>query len=572
MAAWLVTSPASSCRRSIALRSVTTTGGVLGSLGGLAWRVRSPGGAIDEARKPKNTLRSRRRLCNMMGGTRIKHSIRGYPPAKRRGLHSVAPTAIELVLSTMNSKKSRDAAPRPRLGLRLGHSNSVMSVGFSHDGELIASSSAEGTVKLWDVASGELLRTIVVRDPQDDGEEVWLDTIWVEHGTVTFLKDDAVPLVEVESRTVWRFRLRGKDRTLALDMRGWIVSLDGTLRAWRMPFRLADACTGDELWTLEHDERTRGIAKRRAGLSGEAISPSEDIWWAAHVGPVAFSSDSGTIAFMRQRALELRDARTGSIKSVVHMPDDMLGEETAIAVAHDGSTAAAAGSLSNGVHSFLLQWDVETGELTHSTLVAFSEMEQLAFSPDGGMIVAGTRGGLLLRWQPRKDDTVLETRMPGSDKWIRDLAFSSDGASLGVACDDFTVRLYDASTFMLKHTLGTVNRELYAVDVSPDGGTIATVGADTMIRLWDAATGAPKRTFPGLVSSSANMSYSRDGSRLLLCSHLIPLRLLDARNGNILREFLTGDGVPMSSAMSSDGSLLAVAAQWNAYSESAITA
>jgi WD40 repeat protein len=43
-----------------------------------------------------------------------------------------------------------------------GHSDPVMSVAFSPDGQLVASGSYGGTVKLWDVATGAVLETLEV--------------------------------------------------------------------------------------------------------------------------------------------------------------------------------------------------------------------------------------------------------------------------------------------------------------------------------------------------------------------------------------------------------------------------
>src|SRR4051812_6637834 len=49
---------------------------------------------------------------------------------------------------------------QPELIVQNGHSSVVSSVAFSRDGKTLATSGADQTIKLWDVASGGELRTL----------------------------------------------------------------------------------------------------------------------------------------------------------------------------------------------------------------------------------------------------------------------------------------------------------------------------------------------------------------------------------------------------------------------------
>ena len=48
-----------------------------------------------------------------------------------------------------------------------GHSNLICSVAFSPDGKTLASSSCDGTIKFWDVKTGECLKTLIAERPYE---------------------------------------------------------------------------------------------------------------------------------------------------------------------------------------------------------------------------------------------------------------------------------------------------------------------------------------------------------------------------------------------------------------------
>src|SRR5215831_11753373 len=51
-------------------------------------------------------------------------------------------------------------AQKPELVVQTGHSGLVAAVAFSTDGKTLASGSGDNTIKLWDVTSGNELRTL----------------------------------------------------------------------------------------------------------------------------------------------------------------------------------------------------------------------------------------------------------------------------------------------------------------------------------------------------------------------------------------------------------------------------
>ena len=235
----------------------------------------------------------------------------------------------------------------------------VSSVSFSPDGATLASGSWDGTVRLWDVATGEAIATL-------EGHTDWVFSVSFSPDGATLASgswDDTVRLWDVatgeaiatlEGHTYAVFSVSFSADGSTLASGSW----DGTVQLW-------DVVTGEPIVTLEG--HTSGVSS------------------------VSFSPDGSTLA-------------SGSGDDTVRLWDVVTGEPIATLEGHtdwvfsvsfspDGATLAS-GSLDGTVRL----WDVVTGEPIATLEGHTDRVESVSFSPDGATLASGSLDGTILLW------------------------------------------------------------------------------------------------------------------------------------------------------------------------------
>jgi WD40 repeat protein/serine/threonine protein kinase len=399
--------------------------------------------------------------------------------------------------------------------------DSPASVAFSPDGKTVAAAiSLAGVVKVWDVATGELKKTL------ERGNGL---------NTVAFSPDGKSLASGGEQRSVIVWDLATGNRQFTFVGHG-----DFVLAVAFSPDRKTLASASNDrtvkLWDL-------AAVEPETFLKGHAKP----------VGTVAFSPDGQTVASAGQdHVINLWNVRSGDLKTTIKGHTAVV---TALAFSPSGKTLASA-SLDRTVKL----WDSKTGNLRFALegpgiIVAEMVVSPVAFSPDGKTVATASQEFAVKLWDA--ETGAPKGNLKGHRSAVISLAFSPDGKTLAsVGSWDHTVRLWDLATGKVKSVLTAEEISMWPFWVaafSPDGKTLATGGEPASIRLWDVATAKLKGTFPGHASVVWSLAFSPDCKILASGSYDGTIKLWDLATGEPRTTLRGGARI----AFSPDGTVLA---------------
>jgi len=473
--------------------------------------------------------------------------------------------------STDQTVRLWDAASHQPVSAPLaGHRGPVWAVVFSPDGRLLASASSDRTVRLWDVATGQPLGEPLV----GHGDAVWGVAFSPDGRTLASASGDGTvrlwdvatqaplgePLAGHRAR-VWSVAFSPNGRTLASG------STDGTLRLWDVATR---APLGKPL-DSKHGE-VSGIAfspdgAKLVSANGDSTLTLWDVTGRRELGPtlVGHQDKVFSVAFSPDGQ---RLASTSGDKTVIvwnladHQPlgapyrahqDRVFG----VAFSPDGRTLASA----SGDMTVVL-WDAEPARLAGQLLAGHdSAVWGLAFSPDGNLLATSSWDKTLRLWDVA-NRRALGAPLKGHTDRVWGVAFGPGGRLLASASSDKSVRLWDVATQreIGPPLLGHAER-VWGVAFSPDGRLLASASADRSVILWDVErrepVGVPLREHTDRVLAVA---FSPDGRLLASASGDRTVRLWDVATRRPVGAALAGHASAVwGIAFSPDSRLLASA-------------
>jgi WD40 repeat protein len=372
----------------------------------------------------------------------------------------------------------------------MGHHGDVYYVAFSPRGDLLASAGKDGTVRIWNTATWDLIRKIIA-SPQEVNVAAF-----APDGEALATADDEGKLKLWETATgklVWERQAHGNDAVIAIFTRDGKTIITGGRTEGKIRF-----------W--DRDGRDRGsLVAERLVLESAVLSP-----------------DGSTMATGGTHGIKLWDGQSRTLRAVLPRSAGAQG----IAFSHDGTKLAAAYEsdqvvrvwdvsrrsldhedtghsdavfgvgfsaddktiISSGDDGTIRFWDTRTGQPRGVHLGHAGRVWNLTMSPDGRTLVSAGRDGTVKVWDCEGSHEY--TALPYTSPAVA--GFENDGRILLTLDieDSASIGRWDTrSGLLVKRTpLGMVGRLHYA-DFSNDGQTVVILDSDGVVAEWDTTTG-----------------------------------------------------------------------------------
>ncbi|MCC5639230.1 CHAT domain-containing protein [Nostoc sp. CHAB 5844] len=448
------------------------------------------------------------------------------------------------------------------------HEAAITSIAFSPDGKTLASSSADKTIKLWNL-QGKLLQTL-------KGHQAAVNNI-------SFSSDGKFLASVDDDGTIQLWNVENLDEQNQNSLVPVTLSGIGSKVIFSPNSKILVAINFDaiEFWNLEAQDLVH--------------QKSQFFLLNSNITSVSFSPDSKILAIAGEdKAIQIRNLQghllktiTGhqnTITSVTFSPDgktlasasfdhtvklwDLTGKllytfghpatgdnnqdiVTNLAFSPDGTALAAASD-----NKTVKLWNLNTKEAL--TLQGHQAgVTSVAFSPDGITLASAGEDNTIILWN--LGGKLLNT-LTGHEAAVNRIALSLDGITLASASDDNTVKLWNLKGKLL-HTLTGHKYAVKSIVFSPDGKTLASASNDNTIILWN-TDGQLLHTLTGHKYAVTNIAFSPDGSTLASASNDNTVKLWDL-TGNLLHTFRGHKYSITSLVFSPDGKTIASASKDN---------
>jgi len=471
-----------------------------------------------------------------------------------------SPDGNTLFVASVRSVQAWNISTRTLTRSFEGHQGEINRIRVSPDGSTLASASADNTVRLWSVDQG--LETTSIRVPGSPILDVSLAPDLRSFATLDTFLTNAVRIWDPASGAL----LRTLPLTNASPQR-CVFSPDGDLLV----------VNPDRSLILWDPLNTR--PKRTFPAVGEPTLYIVDAWFPNPDTLGAIGNDGRVFLWNLHTAELLRTIDGQPVLAALGVPGEHLvaganldsdvlvrqlpggdtlrtfrghttSTHTGVAFSPDGSLV-----LSGGIEQAIRLWDRRTGNPVREFAGSPAGTASTGFFPDGRRVFAtvGLPNPGIRTWHT--DTGAIDRDYTWSSHWPTSVAVSHDGTVIAAGAQDQRVRLYDVAAGNLTRTL-TVHGYPNRLAFSPAKPWVAVGSSSSTLAVFDFHTGAPVHELVPDTSAVTGLEFSRDGTVLLIAWDHGQVRILDTTTWTPRNEWRVPAGFLDAAAFSPDATLV----------------
>ena len=330
---------------------------------------------------------------------------------------TVPPTTVPASPTPVSPQIGIDTVARLSNFSTFGEGESLRSLAFSPDGTVLVSAggnSEDFSIRIWEVASGLLLRTL----------EGHTSIVW----TVAFSPDGQILASASSDGTVKIWDWHTGSVLKSLDFPNQVVSVTFSPDGQILAAGGVEEWPNAAIWTF-------------SVASWQPLMKLTEFW---NIPAIVFSPDSQYIVGGgTSRNVRVWKTNDGTELFTLNHP----GQVSNLAISPDGSTIATglcevSGENDQCTHGGVWFWDLFTGKLISKLGDLPGWVEKVAFSIDGSLLITGSRDGTVGFYASSDFNPIFVTSSPGGGGV---LAVSPDGRFLATSGSSGLIHLWRVS-------------------------------------------------------------------------------------------------------------------------------